>query len=1128
MLYFNEQEFRLIFWLNPLGYSLRIHLVAPWIIYGESMIFLLPKLALAELPLPLYPECGEDNRFDLCPSDLEGEWYHYSFIPEENKDTIRQAELELGSGNNVDRAFRYNTGRFDVPVGIMDSGVYWDHEDLRNKMYLHQPELPLPQFADGTESETHDLNGDGLFNIQDYAEDPRVFINAGVDRGDGVLDPSDIIYTFSDGVDDDGNGYVDDISGWDFFERDNDAFHTYYDGFGDHGTGVAREVGAEGNNGGDIGSCPNCSLVPLRVGETFLTDGGRCAEAIAYGADLGVASITMAVGALSNGEATTEAARYAWDMGTLLVGAAGDENSYHHNFPAVLDDTIYTHSITWNSRDGTYSYMNTWNCNNFGARMTMVAASGACATGATATIAGGIGLLKSTGRDQGIELSAGEIYQLLSQHSTDIHLSDLERAESKAYPSEEGWDPFYGYGCLNLADSVKAVVDGKIPPVVSIRGVDWFEVIDPAQQSKLEIEAVISADRSSGYTWELEMGIGHDPRDWSIVDSGSGSEAFEGVIASLDVASIPQTVIEEPHKSEGIIGRLERVNQPAVTLRLKVNDADSNSGEMRKTFFVKADEDLKTGFPFKMSGSGEASPILIDMTGDGVFEIIVGDASGRVYVLDGAGNNIDGFPVQTEIREGLADSTAFSVIPKVHDAISATPAAGDLDGDGDNELVVAGLYGGIYAWHHDGTVVDGFPYYMIGREPEEITNEFNWDNGFVGAPSLYDLDDDGTLEIVAMGMDGRLYITTHDGGDWGVYPKEICAPELCGVKGKRSISSVAIGDVDNDGDIDLGVATNEAVQNESKSISYILEAATGEPLEGWPFGVRGLVGEAVLLPVIGEGHPASLAFADLDKDGDMEIANAVMLGTNPPVHHDTTDSIPVSFFGSDFSESNNAPDVPSLIQMVSNPVFGDLNKDGYPDYITSGVSSIYLASLAARTHMEYQQGVGAWSGKDGVIFEGWPRQIEDVQFLSAIGVADVSGDDYPEVIAVSAGYLVHAWDKDGVEAEGWPKFTGHWILGSPAVGDVDGDGYVDVAVTTREGSLFVWGTKGRADQTVEWASMHHDPQNTGNYHHPLATQAGPVAPEEQGCCKRKKDKEAKEQAWLLLPLLAIMGWRRRY
>ena len=205
----------------------------------------------------------------------------------------------------------------------------------------------------------------------------------------------------------------------------------------------------------------------------------------------------------------------------------------------------------------------------------MVAASGACATGATATIAGGVGLLKSAGRDQELSFSAGEIYQLLSQHTTDVYLSDFELRESKSYPSEEGWDPFYGYGRFNLRDSVKAVIDGEIPPVVSIRGVDWFEVIDPAQQTKLEVEAVISADRSSGYSWELEMGLGHDPREWSIVESGAGTEAFQGVIATLDVGSLPQTVIEEPAADEEIIERLERVNQPAVTPRLKVTDSDS-------------------------------------------------------------------------------------------------------------------------------------------------------------------------------------------------------------------------------------------------------------------------------------------------------------------------------------------------------------------------------------------------------------------------------------------------------------------------------------------------------------------------------------------------------------------------
>ena len=41
-------------------------------------------------------------------------------------------------------------------------------------------------------------------------------------NGNGVVDPEDLIKSFSDGKDDDGNGYVDDISGWGFFHDDND------------------------------------------------------------------------------------------------------------------------------------------------------------------------------------------------------------------------------------------------------------------------------------------------------------------------------------------------------------------------------------------------------------------------------------------------------------------------------------------------------------------------------------------------------------------------------------------------------------------------------------------------------------------------------------------------------------------------------------------------------------------------------------------------------------------------------------------------------------------------------------------------------------------------------------------
>ena len=64
---------------------------------------------------------------------------------------------------------------------------------------------------------------------------------------------------------------------------------------------------------------------------------------------------------------------------------------------------------------------------------------------------------------------------------------------------------------------------------------------------------------------------------------------------------------------------------------------------------------------------------------------------------------------------------------------------------------------------------------------------------------------------------------------------------------------------------------------------------------------------------------------------------------------------------------------------------------------------------------------------------------------------------------------------------GWPKFTGGWSVSTPAVGDFDGDGKVDVALATREGNLFVWHAAGDACQTPEWPKYQHDLWNTGNY-----------------------------------------------
>ena len=74
-----------------------------------------------------------------------------------------------------------------------------------------------------------------------------------------LLDPQDVLIAFTDGNDDDGNGFKDDMVGWDFLDDDNDPYDDVQYG---HGTGEARDSTAEANNGGELGRLPELHVDP--------------------------------------------------------------------------------------------------------------------------------------------------------------------------------------------------------------------------------------------------------------------------------------------------------------------------------------------------------------------------------------------------------------------------------------------------------------------------------------------------------------------------------------------------------------------------------------------------------------------------------------------------------------------------------------------------------------------------------------------------------------------------------------------------------------------------------------------------------------------------------------------------
>jgi hypothetical protein len=221
---------------------------------------------------------------------------------------------ETASGMSIDLAWRHTIG----DPRVDHRGHRQRHQLGRGRPHregrVHQPPassaLHKPTHADGSpraatsirlqgllrarptaELTGFDCNGDGIVSVSDYAETAGLTPEAsdGHPKGDrnnnGVLDAGDLILNFSDGVDDDQNGYVDDISGWDFMKNDNDPYDDTRYG---HGTGEARDSVSRANNGiGSAGGCPECRFIPTRVGDSFITDVNEFGKAVVYATDNG-------------------------------------------------------------------------------------------------------------------------------------------------------------------------------------------------------------------------------------------------------------------------------------------------------------------------------------------------------------------------------------------------------------------------------------------------------------------------------------------------------------------------------------------------------------------------------------------------------------------------------------------------------------------------------------------------------------------------------------------------------------------------------------------------------------------------------------------------------------------------
>jgi len=361
------------------------------------------------------------------------------------------------------------------------------------------------------------------------------------------------------------------------------------------------------------------------------------------------------------------------------------------------------------------------------------------------------------------------------------------------------------------------------------------------------------------------------------------------------------------------------------------------------------------------------------------------------------------------------------------------------------------------------------------------------------SPAVADFNGNGHKEIVVGGPDGMLYIAAYDGNAWSVVWSRQVALDINAANPPTThadnviISSPAIADLDNDGHLDIVITAGGATHNPDLSarrnggvLVYrynsawnfsLIEQATynssngrcensAGQWRGWPQPCIDQIGAGP-----GEGLPDGLwegiettpALGDLDGDGDLEI---VVNSLDRRIHawHHTGEVVagwPISQWDGDNLWRGG----------ISSPALGDLDNDGRVDVVV-GTMSPYVNG-------QQDQNATLWAIKgDSSLVPGFPIQTEQ-HIHSSPALGDIDGDGYLEIVCgvgrgITTGRqnIVYAWNHDGTPLPNWPRETTNPMLAPPALGDIDGDGQLEIVIgegdifITNDNKLYAWNADG--------------------------------------------------------------------
>jgi subtilisin family serine protease len=390
-------------------------------------------------------------------------------------------------------AWNITKGADSVLIGIIDTGVDYLHPDLKNKIYINKGETGL------------DANGnDKRFN----------------------------------GIDDDGDGFIDDYMGWDFVDRQGFPFDStsgdYLNWDNDpkdengHGTCVAGIIGAETNNGiGVAGTAPNLKMLIMRAFDA----GGNgeeddVAAAILYAVKMGAKVINMSFGDTMFSYILRDVIRYAYSHNIVLVGSAGNGGSTELNYPSAYPEVI---SVSNSTSDDYIS-----SSSSYGSTIDLAAPGSDILT---------TKLKKSSDSYYGYELVSGTSASapfvsaaaglILSQKNfSNEEVKQILKSTADDIESA-GWDIKSGSGRLNLYRALSVLA-----PAITKFGYPSQDFSTYADT--LNINATIQSPYFVKY--ELYYGAGLNPTTWTSLLTNQLYQITNQNIYTLNLKSLPDSV----------------------------------------------------------------------------------------------------------------------------------------------------------------------------------------------------------------------------------------------------------------------------------------------------------------------------------------------------------------------------------------------------------------------------------------------------------------------------------------------------------------------------------------------------------------------------------------------------------